>query len=502
MTSVRDLVAALEAGRLSPAVSVSGDLPGAAVTALAYDSRQVVPGTVFVAVQGTRADGAAYAPDAMTRGAVAIVASSPAPAGTAVPWIRVTDDRLALAVLADWFHGHPSQALTVVGTTGTNGKTTTSYLVRAILEQAGLPCGLVGTVHYSVGAALYDAPRTTPESLDLQALFRRMVEAGARACSMEVSSHALALRRVDGTRFAAAIFTNLTQDHLDFHGDMAQYFAAKRRLFDLLPAGAPAVVNLDDVYGRRLAAELPGVVTFGIDPAATVHPVGVVPSFAGLTFDAVTPAGRIPIRSRLTGPFNLSNLLGAIAASVAIGVPAEAITGGLAALTAVPGRLQVVSDPDDDVTVIVDYAHTDDALRNVLEAVRPMVTGRLVTVFGCGGDRDRTKRPLMGAMAARLSDAIVVTSDNPRSEDPERIVDDIVAGVTQVATPWTRDTDRRRAIDSAVEGARAGDVVVVAGKGHEQYQVIGSQSVPFDDVAVSREALARRRAARTGGGSR
>jgi UDP-N-acetylmuramoyl-L-alanyl-D-glutamate--2,6-diaminopimelate ligase len=279
---------------------------------------------------------------------------------------------------------------------------------------------------------------------------------------------------------------------------MDRYYAAKRRLFTLLSAGAPAVINVDDERGRRLATELPTVVTFALHQPADVRPDAVSPSLAGLSFEAITPAGRLTVRSRLTGQFNLYNLLAAAATGIALGVPREAITEGLAAVTAVPGRLQVVSDPSDDVTVIVDYAHTDDALRNILEAVRPLATGRLVTVFGCGGDRDRTKRPRMGAVAARLSDAVIVTSDNPRSEDPGRIIDDIERGVTDAperSVAWVREVDRRAAIERAVQTARPADVVVIAGKGHEQYQIIGAETLPFDDVSVARAALAGRRAA-------
>lgn len=462
------------------------------LSGLAYDSRRVSPGAAFIAVRGEHFDGAAFAADAVTRGAVAVVSESPAPEPGSVPWLRVTDARLAMAVLSSWHFGDPSHELLVVGITGTNGKTTTSYLVRAILEQAGYPCGLIGTVQYSVGSDLFDAPRTTPEALDLQEMFRRMADAGARACSMEVSSHALALRRVDSTRFAAAVFTNLTRDHLDFHGDMDGYFSAKRRLFELLPKGAPAVVNVDDARGAALARELPVVISYGVAAPALVRPSAVSPSLDGLAFDLVTPAGTFPVASRLIGGFNLYNVVSAAATGIALGLPIPAIQEGLARQAAVPGRLEVVSGAEDDVTAVVDYAHTDDALRNVLEAVRPLAHGRLVTVFGCGGDRDRTKRPLMGQVAARLSDVVIVTSDNPRSEDPERIIDEIEAGVGS-RPDWFRRADRHDAIALAIGEARPDDVIVVAGKGHEQYQVIGTRVLPFDDAAVVREALRRRR---------
>ena len=498
--TVRDLVAVLELRGLRPvAARPSGqvDALDRPVAGLAYDSRRASAGTVFVAIRGERFDGAAFTPEAIGRGAIAVVAETPAAPGHTVPWVQVSDGRLALAVLASAFFGDPSHELEVVGITGTNGKTTTSYLVRTMLETSGTPCGLIGTVHYSVGGELFDAPHTTPEALDLQQLFRRMVDGGARACAIEVSAHALALSRVDTTRFAAAVFTNFTQDHLDFHGDMDRYYAAKRRLFTMLPAGAPAVINVDDERGRRLATELPTVVTFGLHQPADVRPDAVSPSLAGLSFEAITPAGRLTVRSRLTGQFNLYNLLAAAATGIGLGLSREAITEGLAAVTAVPGRLQVVSDPSDDVTVIVDYAHTDDALRNILEAVRPLAAGRLVTVFGCGGDRDRSKRPKMGAVAARLSDAVIVTSDNPRSEDPDRIIDDIEQGVANTPerpVAWAREVDRRAAIERAVQTARPADVVVIAGKGHEHYQIVGAETLPFDDVSVARAALAGRRA--------
>lgn len=494
--TVHDLLRALDQNGLlsapAPHPSLKADLD---LAGLAYDSRRVSPGSVFVAVRGERFDGSVFAPEAVARGAVAVVSESAAPGSVTVPWVRVADARLALAVLSARYFGEPSHRLLLVGITGTNGKTTTSYLVRAILEQAGYPCGLIGTVQYSVGAELFDAPRTTPESLDLQEMLRRMVDTGARACSMEVSSHALDLRRVDATRFAAAVFTNLTRDHLDFHGDMDRYFAAKRRLFDLLPPGAPAVVNIDDPRGAELARTLPHALTYGLSPDAHVRPSAAAPSLDGLVFDALTPAGSFAVTSRLIGQFNLYNLLSAIATGVALDLPVRAIQEGLSRLSAVPGRLEVVSGPDDDVTAVVDYAHTDDALKNLLEAVRPLVKGRLVTVFGCGGDRDRTKRPLMGAVAARLSDVVIVTSDNPRSEDPERIIDEVERGIGPGGSPWFRLSDRREAIARAIAEARPRDVVVVAGKGHEKYQIVGTRVLPFDDAAVVRRELEQRRQA-------
>jgi len=512
--TLHDLVSALDARGLLVAAGsspMSGDAGLRPVTGIAYDSRNVGPGAVFVGVRGERADGSAFASQAVARGAAAIVAEQPSAAPGSAPWVQVRDGRLALAVLAAAFYGHPSQSLLVAGITGTNGKTTTGYLVREIFEAAGLPCGLLGTVHYRVGALLREASRTTPEAVELQAMFRDMVDAGCRACAMEVSSHALDLRRVDETRFAAAVFTNLTRDHLDYHHDMDRYFAAKRRLFELLPPGAPAILNIDDPNVASLAGQLPNAVTFAVDRPADVMPASAPESLMGLSFDARTPAGLLRVESRLVGRFNLYNLLGAAATGVALGLPLPAIERGLAAVAAVPGRLQVVSDPEDAVVVIVDYAHTDDALKNVLETVRPLAKARMITVFGCGGDRDRTKRPLMGAVAARMSDLVVITSDNPRSEDPDAIIDDVERGIAPVSErtrgaagvttrsrdrsgpAWIRIADRHAAILRAVRDAGPGDVVVIAGKGHEKTQVLRDREIPFDDAAVAREALGARR---------
>jgi UDP-N-acetylmuramoyl-L-alanyl-D-glutamate--2,6-diaminopimelate ligase len=510
--TLHELITVLdESGLRMPPLNLDGGGPGQGPTveSVTYDSRAAGPSALFVALRGAQVDGVAYAGQAAAKGAVAVVAEAEAPAGFPVPWIRVNDGRLALARLASHFFGHPSRSMRVVGITGTNGKTTTSYLVHAALEAAGVSCGLMGTVQYRIGTVLRDAARTTPEAPDVQRLLREMLEAGCGACAMEVSSHALALKRVDGTHFAAAIFTNLTRDHLDYHEDMDRYFAAKRRLFELLPAGAPAIVNVDDRRGALLAAELPRCLTYAVDRAADVTPAALPASLVGLAFDARTPAGPIRIRSRLAGRFNVYNLLAAVAAGVALDLPASAIEDGLARVALVPGRFQVVSSPGDDVTVIVDYAHTDDALKNLLEAVRPIATCRLTTVFGCGGDRDRSKRPLMGAVAARLSDTVGLTSDNPRSEDPERIIDEIERGIAPPqdrarpsggaasvpgsGTRWWRMADRRAAIERAVTEAGPGDVVVIAGKGHEKYQIIRDRVLPFDDVAEAVEALARRR---------
>jgi UDP-N-acetylmuramoyl-L-alanyl-D-glutamate--2,6-diaminopimelate ligase len=330
-----------------------------------------------------------------------------------------------------------------------------------------------------------------------------MVDSGCHACAMEVSSHALVLHRVAGVRFAAGIFTNLTRDHLDFHGDMQQYFAAKRRLFEMLPAGAPSIVNIDDPWGQELAASVPRVLTYGIHRQADVRAVSIQSSLEGLAFQVETPSGTLSMRSPLVGRPNVYNILGVVATGISLGLPASAIESGIARLDGVPGPLSRWSrQRPDDVRVVVDYAHTDDALKNLLETARPLAQGRLITVFGCGGDRDRTKRPLMGAVAARLSDLVVLTSDNPRSEDPLRIIEEIKLGIVppvdpgapkRAATPMLVNPDRRLAIEQAIRTAKAGDLVIIAGKGHERYQVIGDRTLAFDDVEVAQAALVDRR---------
>jgi UDP-N-acetylmuramoyl-L-alanyl-D-glutamate--2,6-diaminopimelate ligase len=482
-----------------------GDQPTAEATSalqgIAYDSRAVRPGEAFVALKGRNTDGTEFAHQAIERGALGIVSEQSAPDAVPVPWIRVTDGRVALAILAAEFCDHPSSEMQVVGITGTNGKTTTAYLLAAVFEAAGIRCGILGTVAYRLGPNVSDeraAARTTPEAPDVQALLREMVDLGCGACAMEVSSHALALHRVTGMRFAAGVFTNLTRDHLDFHADMDNYFRAKRRLFEMLPSDAPALLNVDDPRGAPLAEAGGRVVTYGIHRPADISPGPLSFSLAGLTFDVRTPRGTLRMRSALVGRPNVYNILAAVATATALDLPFDAIERGISALSGVPGRFQLVSGASDGVTVVVDYAHTDDALRNLLETARPLATGRLITVFGCGGDRDRTKRPLMGAVAGRLSDLIVITSDNPRSEDPARIIEEIQRGITPDTRRGSAQSvltivDRRAAIAKAIEVARPGDLVLVAGKGHEKYQVIGDRTLPFDDVEVAREALARRR---------
>jgi UDP-N-acetylmuramoyl-L-alanyl-D-glutamate--2,6-diaminopimelate ligase len=476
---------------------LSGTVPTGEITGIAYDSRTVSRGQLFVALKGVRDDGTAFAADAVARGAAGVVSEQPPAAGIGVPWVTVTDARLSIALLADRFYRRPSADLQVVGITGTNGKTTTAYLVASIFEAAGVRCGVVGTVGYRIGAEMRESKHTTPEAPDVQALLRDMVGSGCGACAMEVSSHALSLKRTDGVTFAAGVFSNLTRDHLDFHADMEDYFRAKRRLFEMLPPGAPSLINIDDPRGASLVDMGKRPVTYAVNRQADIMPGPLSYSLEGLGFDVRTPRGTIRVRSSLVGRPNVYNILAAVSTGTALGLSFDAIEKGVAALAGVPGRFQVVSQPKDDLTVVVDYAHTDDALRNLLETARPLVRGRLITMFGCGGDRDRSKRPLMGAVAGRLSDLVVITSDNPRNEDPMRIIEDISRGIT---ADTRRDVqrvlaiaDRAEAVRKAIELAKPGDVVLLAGKGHEKYQIVGDRSTPFDDVAVAHDALNRRR---------
>ena len=456
------------------------------VTALAYDNRQVRPGTVFFCVRGFTRDGHDFAADAVARGAVALVVDHPL--GLGVPEVVVGDVRAAMAPAAARLHGDPTAHLRTVGVTGTNGKTTTAYLVRALLEAAGHPTGMLGTVTSIIGGEEHAVARTTPEAIDLQATLAAMRAAGDTHCAMEVSSHALALGRADAIHWAGAIFTNLTQDHLDFHPTMEDYFAAKRMLFEAAPQ--VAVVNVDDPYGARLAreADLRDLVTVGIDSTeADLRATDVRSDMSGSTFRA----GGLALRSPLPGRFNVLNVLGAVALVRALGVDDDTIAAALPEAGRVPGRFEPV-DEGQDFAVLVDYAHTPDSLENVLRAARPLTQRRLLCVFGCGGDRDRGKRPLMGEIAARLADRTIVTSDNPRSEDPQAIVAEILAGIDDRGTTEAI-VDRQAAIEHAVATAGPGDVVVIAGKGHEQGQEFeGGRKLPFDDVGVAREALRAR----------
>ncbi len=452
------------------------------VESLAYDSRKVGPGTLFFCVPGEKVDGHEFGVAAVEAGAAALVVERELEVDVAQ--VVVADARAAMAPLAARFWGDPTGELRVVGVTGTNGKTTTAFLLREILEAAGVQCGLLGTVRQVVGGVEEEVERTTPEAIDLQGTFRRMLEAGDKACVMEVSSHALALHRADSIHFELALFTNLTQDHLDFHADMEDYFRAKRLLFEIGPGAA--VVNVDDPYGRRLAEEF-DCVTFSAE--------GVNADFAatGVSFDvggAEFSVGGMPVRTRLPGHFNVANALGAFAAARELGVSADDAAAGLARAERVPGRFEPI-DEGQAFAVLVDYAHTPDSLENVLRAARRLSEGRVLAVFGAGGDRDRDKRPKMGRAGASLSDLAIVTSDNPRSEDPEAIIAEVLGGVENGANVEV-EPDRRAAITLALGRAQPGDTVVIAGKGHEQGQEFeGGRKLPFDDREVARAELRR-----------
>jgi UDP-N-acetylmuramoyl-L-alanyl-D-glutamate--2,6-diaminopimelate ligase len=472
------------------------------VSSLAYDSRKVESGGLFFCVPGLRGDGHDFAGQAVERGAAALVVERALDQG--VPEVHVESVRAAMGPSAARFYGEPTECLRVVGVTGTNGKTTTAYLVRALLEATGEPCGLLGTIKSVIARQERAAVRTTPEAIDLQADFRAMLDGGERACAMEVSSHALALGRAEGIRFAAAIFTNLTQDHLDFHATMEDYFQAKRLLF--VPVGGAArtpgvsVVNVGDPYGQRLAREIgEPLVTFAVEAPADYSAWSVHSDLGGSRFQLRTPEGERSLALPLPGRFNVANALGALAAAHALGGELDTLVAALEQGVHVPGRFEAI-DEGQDFAVIVDYAHTPDSLENVLLAARELAGprgGRVLCVFGAGGDRDRGKRPLMGEAAARLSDVVTITSDNPRSEEPGEIVEQIVQGVERARRSDAEAThvelDRRRAIVLAVEQARAGDILVIAGKGHEQGQEFArGEKLPFDDATVAREALAVR----------
>jgi UDP-N-acetylmuramoyl-L-alanyl-D-glutamate--2,6-diaminopimelate ligase len=471
-----------------------GDL-GAEISGITPDSRQVSPGYVFVAIRGLKTDGNRFVPDAIGRGAAAIVSALPGDGFAGTTWIQVSDERDALADLAANFHGHPAQKLHAVGITGTNGKTTTTYLVEAILKAGGFPAAVFGTVEYRGPGFQYPAERTTPEASDLQALFSRVVDGGWKYVVMEVSSHAIEMERAKGLHFEVAVFTNLTRDHLDFHGDMRSYFLAKRRLFTGLDGTIPRVLvlNADDPCFDELKAIAPSrVISYGIESDSDVRPLRYHFSPDGTESVFKSPVGELEVHSTLLGKPNLYNMGAAIGTAIGLGLPAEAVQTGIAALPGVPGRFEAVRARQ-PFRVIVDFAHTDDALIRVLQFAREITPGRLLVVFGCGGERDRTKRPLMGAAAVQWTDFAVATSDNPRNEDPAAILREVEAGLIKAGgikgqNYWI-EVDRREAIAYALKMAAAGDTVLLAGKGHETYQVIGNEMVPFDDRTVARELL-------------
>ena len=463
------------------------------IKGLAYDSRQVRPGWLFVALPGEHADGRAFVHDAVTRGAAAVLSEASDPPGRKVTHVVVPDSRQAAAEAACAYHHHPSRKLAMAGVTGTNGKTTTAYMIRQALDDAHLQPGLIGTVEYRFGERAIPATRTTPQALDLQAILDQMTQAGCRSAAMEVSSHALAQKRVWGIDFDVAVFTNLTHDHLDYHRTMESYFEAKAELFRGLGRGGKkgaAAINTDDAWGRRLVALVPAgvpVLTYGCSADASVRADGVRLTAVGSTFRLVAPAGAADVRLSLLGRYNVSNALAAAAACSALGLSPEAIARSLGRLGAVPGRLESFASAA-GFSVFVDYAHTDDALSNVLTTLREITAARLIAVFGCGGNRDRSKRPAMGAVAAQLADYTILTSDNPRKENPAAIIAEIRAGFGD-RRHYDVVEDRAEAIRRAVGMARAGDVVLVAGKGHEPFQELANTVVPFDDREIVRGLL-------------
>jgi UDP-N-acetylmuramoyl-L-alanyl-D-glutamate--2,6-diaminopimelate ligase len=482
----------MELASVLPGAEIGPSARGLEVARVTADSRSVRPGDVFVAVRGARYDGLDYAADAVRRGAVAVVADRPAPAPTPVAWIAVGDARKALARMAARLHGDPAEKLVLAGVTGTNGKTSTTTLLEAILARKFGTSGFLGTVGYRTPRRSLEADRTTPDATVVQELLAEMVADGARAAALEVSSHALVLDRVEGCLFDVAVFTNLTRDHLDFHGDMDSYYAAKKLLFDRRKPGAFAVVNADDPYGRRLLAEV-------APPAASYSPSGgdadyravsATCDLSGVRFDLAYAGGRFSVASPLLGRFQLANLTAAAAAGLCLGVPGPDIAAAVSGVVHVPGRLERV-EAGQPYPILVDYAHTPDALERLLQAVRELTDKKIVLVFGCGGDRDRGKRRPMGEIAGRLSDVAIATSDNPRSEDPEAILREVEAGLAASGAKTSfRIADRREAIRKAVGLADSRTVVVIAGKGHETTQVIGATEIPFDDRKVAAE-LAR-----------
>jgi UDP-N-acetylmuramoyl-L-alanyl-D-glutamate--2,6-diaminopimelate ligase len=467
------------------------ELAALEVAGIQYDSRRVNAGDLFFAFPGSHADGRRFAQDALSRGALAVVAGSPAPEDLAARWIEVEHGRQTLALVARNFYQRPDERLGLTGVTGTNGKTTTAYLIDSVLRAAGKTTAMIGTIEYHVAGRVLPAVNTTPESLDLMRLFSELEQAGGSHVTMEVSSHALDLGRVYGMQFHTVVFTNLTRDHLDYHRTMEAYFSAKQRLF--VGAGGPppkfAVLNRDDPHSREIKLD-PKTEAFwyGLGPESNLRARHIASSFQGLRFDVQFGKLRFPVESPLLGKINVYNVLAACGVGLSYNIAPEIVARGIANLQAVPGRFERI-DEGQPFVVAVDYAHTDDALRNTIAVARGLNPKRIVTLFGCGGDRDRAKRPLMGQAAAEASDFVVLTSDNPRSEDPLAIMNDALVGIRRLDVPHIIEPDRATAIARALNEAREGDVVILAGKGHETYQVLKDRTIPFDDRAVARDVL-------------
>ncbi len=469
----------------------AAELVQATVAAIEFDSRRVSPQSLFFAFPGSKADGRQFAAAALALGALAVVSESPAPPDLAGRWIQVAHGRQALSQAARNFFRRPDERLNLTGITGTNGKTTTAYLIDSVLRAAGKTTAMIGTIEYHLAGRVLKAVNTTPESLDLLRLFSELESAGGTHVTMEVSSHALALGRVYGLNFHTTVFTNLTRDHLDFHGDMEAYFAAKQLLFEGAGGAPPrvAALNHDDAWARRIKVHPhTELLWYGLGPDAALRPRHIASGLGGLRFDLQWGKQRFPIESPLIGKINVYNIVAACAAGLSYGLAPDVIARGIADLKAVPGRFERV-DEGQPFVVVVDYAHTDDALRNVIAVARGLNPKRVITLFGCGGDRDRAKRPLMGQAAAEASDFVVLTSDNPRSEDPLSIMNDALVGIRRVDVPHVVEPDRQAAIRNALKEAREGDIVILAGKGHETYQVLKDKTIDFDDRAVAREVL-------------
>jgi len=469
---------------------------GLEIRQIACDSRKVEPRALFFALHGAKADGNEFIRDAVSRGAAAIASEEPAPAAipSSVAWIQVREARKALAVTAANFFGHPAAALQLVAVTGTNGKTTTTSLVDAIVKASGAKTGLFGTIAYHTPLGEYPAPNTTPESVDLQGFLAEIRDAGGRFGVLEASSHSLAMDRLWGCHFTAAVFTNLTREHMDYHKTFEDYFAAKKKLFEGTGAGAPevAVINTDDEYGKRLTGVAKKTVTYGLENGADITTKKFQLTFSGLTFVAQTPNGKVQVDSPLVGRINVYNILAAIGAAQALVLSNEVIEAGICNLESVSGRFQRI-DLGQPYFVVVDYAHTDDALENLIRTARELnPKGRIITLFGCGGGKDRTKRPVMGEVTGRLSDLTILSSDNPRIEDPLKIISDIIVGLQKTSGKYLIEPDREKAIGVAMDEARAGDIVLLAGKGHENYQILADRTLEFDDREVARGALRER----------